>query len=114
MRASILKAIPLSLILLLSLAEAAYFSGATFLDSGKVLDSMSLYAPFQPVAIMYAWSASPLLGVPLNVGLFALLLYSSRMFTQRPVWQKALLFAVEWLVITALATWFMLKAVWGV
>jgi hypothetical protein len=102
------------LVLIVSYSQAIYFAGYRPGRSTGIFDSLSLYAPFEPVAIMYAKNMSPYWGVPLNVAMFVLLWMTAAFLRKRPIWQRSVFFAAEWLLATLASTWFLLKSAWGV
>lgn len=100
---------------LVSIAQALYFAGlSTTPIQDAELDSISYFAPFQPVAIFYALVELPLLGVPLNIILLLMLLYFSGYFSSRSIWIKLALFFVAWSIVSVIGSMAVLRAVWHV
>jgi hypothetical protein len=100
---------------IISAAQAMYFGNHNISDSNIIsLDSISYVFPFQPVAVFYAIAESPFYGIPFNVVLFVMLLYSSGFFSNRPLWVKVGLFLAEWLLLSLIGSVLVLRAVWHV
>ena len=99
---------------LISAVQALYFTGINITPiQDAELDSISYIAPFQPVAIFYAYDL-PLLGIPFNIILLLLLLYFSGYFSSRPAWIKLVLFLIEWAAVSVIGSIVVLRAVWHV